>query len=86
MKKSLHSCEVITKRFLKASAADKTNLFPFVCSFWRQISNISNVCTPTVLKAALDECASLDSSWHVLYELLSLLFEAGIYLCTIMYL
>ncbi len=77
----LYSCEVIMQRFLKAAAADKTDVFPFVCTFLHQMSNISSVCVPTVLKAAVDEYASEGRFWHVLYELLSLLFKAGMSLC-----
>ena len=76
----LCSCEVIMHRFLKASADDKTTLFPFVCEFWRILSNFGTICIPSVLKAAVDGCAGVWSFWHVLYELLSLLFEAGMYI------
>lgn len=81
MKKMLCACEVIMQRFLKASAADKTGLFPFVCEIWRQLSSFDKICKPSVLKATVDECGSVGRFWHALYELFSLLFEAG--MCTV---
>lgn len=70
-------CEVITQRFLNVPSDEKTDLFPLVHQFWYQISKISNVCIPSVLKAAADDCASLKDFWFTLYELFSLLYTAG---------
>ncbi len=73
----LNSCELITQNFLNASIADKDALFLLVVQFWRQIYEVSKVCIPSVLMIAVDECANMESIWHVFYELLSLLYKAG---------
>lgn len=73
-------CVAHTQKFLAAQPEEKSSLFPEVSELWRQFADISKVCKPTTMKAAIDQFVATDSTWRVLYKFLSLLFKAGVYL------
>ena len=79
MKNTLSLYERLANQFLTASNAEKDDFLSFVVPSLRQISEAWKVYVPKVMKVVVDECVAMDSIWHVYFELLSLIYRAGIH-------